>query len=152
MFRARTLAALAAAAVLPVAAVGVPAATAASASKPKVLARFVGKTSQGKKISVFYVGHGHGLGTIGFSTKVVGTCPVTGLGQAQETENVADNAHGSLPIPSRWSWDTKKPTYEITMSRVQRGRKLSGTLSVVWHTNIDNMPTCTAKLSWHAKR
>jgi hypothetical protein len=114
---------------------------------------FKGKTSQGKSILVQYVKTGAHTGVIRFKTNVAGVCPVRGFGtNATMSTQVADQAHGGWPIPSRWGWETKKPTYDIKV-KAQGRRSLSGKLLVSWQTNIDNAPTCTTPLiSFTVKR
>ena len=120
------------------------------AAKPA--ATFKGRTSQGKTIVVQYLKNGS-QGVIRFKTTVVGICPVQGFGaNATESEHVSDVVHGAWPIPSKWGWETTRPTYDIKIRSTGR-RKLSGQLIVSWQTNIDNMPSCqTPTISWKAKR
>lgn len=122
-------------------------------AQAKVLATFSGKTSQGKAFEIQFRRHGAGA-VISFSTSVTGSCPVTGLGNATMSTNVADHAHGALPIPKKWGWETKTASYDIKIRETSKhGKTMRGQLWASWQTNIDNAPTCTTPIiNWKAKK
>jgi hypothetical protein len=113
---------------------------------------YKGKTSQGKKITVKIFQTGAKTGEISISTRVRGKCPVGSGVTTTMSTNVTDNATGSWPIPSHWSWDHKTSTYEIKVSG-DTAKKLTGTLRASWQTQFSNVPKCTTpRITWTAKK
>jgi hypothetical protein len=79
---------------------------------------------------------------------------VNGLGDATMSTTVADQAHGKLPIPRKWGWETKGPNYDIKIRETSRhGSTLKGQLWATWQTSLDNARTCTTPtITWTVKR